>query len=215
MKKWMMLSGLLMPVCVQAELLGNGDFEAQWDPETDTGPGYAYTPDQSNAGLSWAFYHGSGLSKSHTDWGGVAYEGEQFSFLQRGGYFTQTVTLAERAALNLSYAWGSRPNYPTEQGLSVLFAGNEVQFLSADTAQWTRESLSLGVVDPGEYLLQFQGVPLSSADVAVFVDGVSLIAEPDPYTVESGAYAVNGVAGFSVLLTGLAFWRRKRLSAVQ
>jgi hypothetical protein len=212
MKKVILLCGLLFSLGSNAELVGNGGFEASWDPSTNTGPGYIYSPNEP--GLDWAFGSSSGLSKTGTAWGGTARSGNQFAFIQGSGTFGQTVTVTERSNLNLAYFIGARPNYPIAHDVLVSFAGVQVQSVNATTASWRGISFDLGVVDAGVYTLQFTGSARYSADMATFIDDVSMtstLVAPQSVPGSGNAFAVNGTAGFATLLIGAAFWRRKPL----
>jgi hypothetical protein len=212
MKKVILLCGLLFSLGVNAELVGNGGFEASWDPSTNRGPGYVYSPNEP--GLDWSFGSGSGLSETGTAWSGSAQSGNQFAFIQRGGVFWQSVTVTERSNLNLAYFISARPGYPIAHDVLVSFAGVQVQSVHATTTSWRRISFDLGAVDAGVYTLKFTGSPRTNADLTTFVDDVSLTSTLVEYQSKLGAesaFAVNGNGGFATLLIGAAFWRRKRL----
>lgn len=73
-------------------LLINGGFEAPWTGGDVNGQNYVYRP--YGPGLGWDFADsiGIGLSKSWSAWGGKAYEGSQFVFIQMSGRAPSSVS---------------------------------------------------------------------------------------------------------------------------
>lgn len=174
---------------------------------------YVYGP--TGAGMGWTFSGGAGVSRNGTAWGGTAYEGTQFAFLQvgtsadplgaSGTWISQIFSLAGAGTVDLDFQMALRPGYRTGQQVAVYVDGNMIgSAFAATSTSWTAVSVALGALGAGNHTLALAGLGdfATYGDTSAFIDAVALrttasTSVPEPAT---GALLLGalGLAGFAV-----------------
>ena len=173
---------------------------------------YVYTP--TGAGIGWTFSGGAGVSRNGTAWGGTAYEGTQFAFLQvgmsadpiggGGSWMSQAFSLATAGTVDLDFQMALRAGYRTGQQVAVYLDGNMIgSSFAATSTSWTAVSVALGALGAGSHTLALAGLGdfATFGDTSAFIDAVALrttaITVPEPAT---GALLLGalGIAGFAL-----------------
>jgi hypothetical protein len=170
---------------------------------------YVYGP--TGAGIGWTFGGNAGVSRNGTAWGGTAYEGTQFAFLQAVlhgdpfGFISQVFTLASADSVTLDFQMALRGGYNPGQQIAVYVDGIQIgSSFAATSTSWTTVSVALGALGAGNHTLALVGLADLSTfgDTSAFIDAVALNTTtptrvPEPAT---GALLLGalGIAGFAL-----------------
>jgi hypothetical protein len=180
-----------------ANVIANGSFETS----NVAAGGYKYAANGVVAS-PWSFTGSSGIATNNSAWGGTAFDGSSYAFLQgAGGAISETFSaLAGQYTIDFSLAQ-RMVNAVGYQKISVSFDG---QLLSSQASTsirtpaigddeelggWTSYSFLLNSVAAGNHTLTFAGLGSIDAhgnarDTSVFLDNVSVAApvpEPESY----------------------------------
>jgi hypothetical protein len=175
-----MFISLILVGTGHAELsLTNFSFESKWyGYPYGTGYGYQYLPTGSDMG--WTFSGGAGVSDSNTAWGGAAYDGSRFAFLQgAGSSISQSFNLTSSSKVAMDFFMALRPKYPAGQQVKILLDGVERSLIAA-IPSWTEQTINFGVLSGGSHTLAFIGTGSEGLDTSVYLDKIQLAVTPVP-----------------------------------
>lgn len=198
----------VLPVCIacgfaaaHAETpitLVNAGFENNWTGTND--PGYplyesGYVAGPTGPDVGWTFHHGAngdtGVTNSNTLWGGTAFQGSRFAWIQESGatdpfgangaYIAQSFSTTASGALDLTFELANRVAYSSGSPsvVDVALDGTIVGSFTASSASWTEETLLLPSVSAGEHSIAFAGAT-AAANTSSFLDDVALQTAPIP-----------------------------------
>ena len=193
-----LLAVLLSPLAANADLIVNGGFE---DPDIPTGSFAIF-----GIGITgWYVTSGSGI-EIQDNIAGSPFEGDQLveldSFSNSG--MAQDVGTSSSALYELIFAFSARPNIPeTSNGIDIFWDGSLLDSITAsglglsDTSWTVFSYLVTATTDLS--VLEFRATGTSDS-LGGYLDGVSLVAVPEP-----GTLALLGIG-----LAGLGLTRRRR-----
>jgi hypothetical protein len=211
-------AGVALPASADPIALVNASFEANWTGTGDPGyplflPGYAASPTGPDVG--WTFdarpdgtptTGAAGVTDSNTLWGGTAYDGQRFAWLQNGdptnpfssdaSNFQQSFTVTRAGQVDVVFELARRVLYSSGNPAAVAVAidGRIVSTVSTPNSNWVEETVSLGTLTAGSHVLGFAGVmPGSEGDTSAFIDSVALNPVPEPGTAN---LAIIGLIAF-------------------
>jgi hypothetical protein len=173
-------------------------YGAQWDylgPVAVSAPGWSFkgTSPTPTPG-------GSGLSYSHTAWGGVASDGNTFAFLQNKGEIDQSFASASAENYQFSFDLVQRTTccgYVGQQSVSVELDGNVI-WSGTPGLTWATVSVNALDIAGGNHTLGFFGTnPNNVFDTSVFLDNVVMTSTPVP------AAPVPEPETYAMMLVGL------------
>jgi hypothetical protein len=190
-----------------ATLVTNGDFES---PNIGTS-NYIY-PEGSFAGWTWSGNAGIINAQGSSAWyGGTSpsgFSGDQYAFVQTGGSFSQTFTVASAETGTVSWLSGSRPNFGPYDGTAsyeVLLNDTVIDTISTGSDQnFIAESVAGVSLVAGANTLEFLNID-NSGDHTAFVDNVAVSAVPLPAAAPLFAAAMAALGGLGL--------RRRRKAA--
>src|SRR5439155_7290456 len=135
------------------------------------------------SGTPWAFVGGAGVAgngSGFTSGNPPAPEGTQVAFLQQGGTFAQTVSLAA-GTYAVSFQAAQRGNYQASaQTFRVLVDGAAVGTFRPAGTGYAVYATAAFTVAAGAHTVTFQGLNPDGGDNTAFVDAVPVAPPPPP-----------------------------------
>ena len=193
-----LLAVLLSPMAVNADLIVNGGFE---DPDISTG-----TFDVFGAITGWYVTTGAGI-EIQDNIAGSPFEGDQFveldSYSNSG--MAQDVGTSSGLFYELVFAFSARPNVSaTSNSIDIFWGGAFLDSITANgvglsDTSWTTYNYTVMATDDLS-VLAFRATGTSDS-LGGYLDGVSLVAVPEPGT----------LALISLGLLGLGLSRRRKV----
>ena len=208
---FLMVCILFTASMTHANLLVNGGFEAPWTGGAGSWQDFMYKPYGPELGWDFTNSGGIGVSKSWSAWGGPAYGGSQFAFIQGPGRapssvsigdnmflaMTQAFTLTSNSDVELSFYMMLRPNYPAGQRVVVGLDGKVIAIFDSPVS-WEKKTLNLGVLPAGSHTLALGGTGYNGKDTSAYLDNVNLQATPTPPVNSAPVVAPKGSGVYQV-----------------
>ena len=167
--------------------LQNGGFEIPnfakggWNYETNylDGGGWYFSPQTS-------FNIGAGTASAGSPWGGAAFAGNQFAYVQRSGFISQTLqNLTVGKKYYVTFEDATRPGFGSH-GLRVMVDNTQIMNTISNSNAWQLRQTSSFTATSSSMTLAFDGID-ANADASSLLDDVRVIqAVPEPSGVTFG-----------------------------
>lgn len=193
--------------------IANGDFES-----INLGTGNYYYPATGNqsgttnpaaiqpayAGWNWSGNAGIVNAQGSNPWYGnsspTGFSGNQYAFLQTGGSFVQSFSVAAGGSGTISWLSGSRPDFGGYDGATsyeVLLDNVVIDTVTASSGQNFQPLSATGSLQAGTNTLAFLNIS-TSGDHTAFIDNVSVSAVPLPAALPLFGAALMGLGGLGI-----------------
>ena len=194
-------ASLIIPLLVARVVSGQSVPDPSFETPAIAFNSFVYNP----AGAPWIFSGTSGIINAPGSGfnGPTAPDGNQYAFLQTGvgghapGAFSQTITFTLAGTYQLTYSVAGRPpdgfgafgDVTYDVRLDSTIIGTD----STKSSQPFTAHLFTFVTSAGDHTLTFEASP-NNADNTAFIDGVSIVAVPEPTSIALLAMTGAGLA---------------------